>query len=73
MGRRNGSIAALIERFQVKPSTVKHDSYGVYDLLDERFVVPYVLADNPEEAWDLAWKLKDEQDSLHEEGRMLKV
>lgn len=64
-------MAVLIERFQVKPSTVKHDSYGVYDKLEECFVVPYVLADNPDEAWDLAWKLKEEQDNLHEERRML--
>lgn len=62
-------MAVLIERYSVMPSKVKHDSYGVYDRLDEKFIVPYVLADNDKEAYDLAWKLKDEQDQLHNEQK----
>lgn len=49
------------------PSRIKHDSYGVYDKLEERFVISAVVADTPTEAYDIAWRLKDKQDQLHEE------
>ena len=55
-------MSVLIERYAVMPSKIKHEFYGVYDRLEEHFVVPYVEGKNSEDSYNRAWLIKDKID-----------
>lgn len=55
-------MSVLIERYCVMPSKIEHEFYGVYDRLEERFVVPYVEGKNSEDSYNRAWLIKDKID-----------
>lgn len=48
------------------PSKVKHDLYGVYDRLEEKFVVAYVNGESTEDSYRKAWLYKEKIDHEHE-------
>lgn len=60
--RRFVNIAVLIERYVIRPSRIQPTLYGVYDLLEEHFVVPYVEGKNSEDSYNRAWLIKDKID-----------
>lgn len=55
-------MSVLIERYCVMPSKVEHHLYGIYDRLEEHFVVPYVEGKNSEDSYNRAWLIKDKID-----------
>lgn len=59
-------MAVLIERYSVMPSKVKHDLYGVYDRLEEKYVVAYVNGETTEDSYRKAWLYKEKIDHEHE-------
>ena len=55
-------MSVLIERYAVMPSKIEHEYYGVYDRLEEHFVVPYVEGKDSQDSYNRAWLIKDKID-----------
>ena len=59
-------MAVLIEKYVVMPSRVDPTRYGVYDRLEEKYVVAYVNGDSTEDSYRKAWLYKEKIDHEHE-------
>lgn len=59
-------MAILIERYCVMPARIDHTRYGVYDRLEEKYVVAYVNGDSTEDSYRKAWLYKEKIDHEHE-------
>lgn len=59
-------MAVLIEKYVVMPSRVDPTRYGVYDRLEEKYVVAYVNGESTEDSYRKAWLYKEKIDHEHE-------
>ena len=59
-------MAVIMERYGVKPSTIDPTAYGVYDYLEQQYVVPYVAGESIEDSYRKAWLYKEKIDHEHE-------